>query len=112
MDSLDMTPPEPSAEAVMEDPRTAPREAHSSPASVRGERAHTLTRAQPPEWAGYARRVDVALAASRLLPGTSWRSFFVTPGTLLRRHRQLVARRWPYRQKRLGRPRPRAASRA
>jgi putative transposase len=52
------------------------------------------------------RPVDRAFlaAASRLLPRTSWRSFFVTPGTLLRWHRQLVARRWTYRQKRLGRP--------
>jgi putative transposase len=52
------------------------------------------------------RPVDRAFlaAASRLLPRTSWRSFFVTPGTLLRWHRQLVARRWTYRQKWLGRP--------
>jgi putative transposase len=35
-------------------------------------------------------------AASRLLPETSWPSFFVTPTTLLRWHRRLVARRWTY----------------
>jgi putative transposase len=39
-------------------------------------------------------------AASRLLPKTSWPSFFVTPTTLLRWHRRLVARRWTY----VGRP--------
>ena len=42
-----------------------------------------------------ADRVFLA-AASRLLPRASWRSFFVTPTTLLRSHRRLVARRWTY----------------
>lgn len=42
-------------------------------------------------------------AASRLLPRSRWRSFMVTPTTLLRWHRRLVARRWTYSSQR-GRP--------
>jgi putative transposase len=51
---------------------------------------------------GPADRVFLA-AASRLLPRTSWRSFVVTPTTLLRWHRLLAARRWTY-AGRVGRP--------
>jgi putative transposase len=42
-------------------------------------------------------------AASRLLPRSRWRSFMVTPTTLLRWHRRFVARRWTYDSRR-GRP--------
>jgi putative transposase len=34
--------------------------------------------------------------ASRFLPRSRWQSFLVTPTTLLRWHRQMVARRWTY----------------
>ena len=46
----------------------------------------------------------VLAATSRLLGGGSWRTFFVTPETLLRWHRELVARRWSYPHRSLGRP--------
>ena len=43
-------------------------------------------------------RSDRALLAalSRMLPLQAWTSFAVRPETLLRWHRQLVARRWTY----------------
>ena len=42
-------------------------------------------------------------AASRLLPRARWRSFIVTPATLLRWHRRLVAKRWTFARP-VGRP--------
>jgi putative transposase len=50
-----------------------------------------------------ADRVFLA-AASRLLPRAHWRSFLVTPDTLLRWHRRLVARRGTYPNQSIGRP--------
>ena len=51
-------------------------------------------------------RADRALLAafSRVLPRRAWGSFVVTPATLLRWHRELVARRWTYPHRRPGRP--------
>jgi putative transposase len=47
----------------------------------------------------------VLLAAlSRLLRRSSWGAFFVTPATLLRWHRELIARRWTYPHRKPGRP--------
>src|SRR5436309_10340169 len=52
------------------------------------------------------RTADRALLAalSRMLPRRAWAPFFVTPATLLRWHRELVARRWTYSHRRPGRP--------
>ncbi len=50
-------------------------------------------------------RDRVLLAAlSRMLPRERWGSFIVTPATLLRWHRELVAERWTYPHKKPGRP--------
>ncbi len=59
-----------------------------------------------PRW----RRTDRLLLAalSRRLPRPAWRSFLITPQTLLRWHRELVRRKWALyasRRRRLGRPR-------
>ena len=46
----------------------------------------------------YALGDRVVLATlARLLPRERWQVFLVTPGMLLRWHRELVARRWTYR---------------
>jgi putative transposase len=46
----------------------------------------------------------VLAALSRLLPRVRWTAFFVTPATLLRWHRQLIARHWTYPHATPGRP--------
>lgn len=46
----------------------------------------------------------VLAVLSRLLPRPRWSAFFVTPTTLLRWHRELIARRWTYPHARPGRP--------
>jgi putative transposase len=43
-------------------------------------------------------------ALSRVLPRRSWQAFLVTPETLLRWHRRIIARRWAYPHRRPGRP--------
>jgi putative transposase len=52
------------------------------------------------------RRIDKAFlaACSRVVPRHRWGSFIVAPSTLLRWHRELVRRKWTFKQKRLGRP--------
>jgi hypothetical protein len=51
-------------------------------------------------------RADRALFAtlSRAVPRTVWANLAIKPDTLLRWHRQLVARRWTYAQRKAGRP--------
>jgi putative transposase len=46
----------------------------------------------------------VLAALSRVMPRRSWQAFHVTPETLLRWHRRIVARRWTYPHGRPGRP--------
>jgi putative transposase len=43
-------------------------------------------------------------AFSRLVPKDRWSCFIVSPQTILRWHRELVARKWTYRHARTGRP--------
>jgi putative transposase len=54
----------------------------------------------------------VLAAMSRLLPRPRWATFLVTPVTLLRWHRNLIAGKWTYPRRRPGRPPVQAAIRA
>jgi len=51
-------------------------------------------------------------ALARLLSRPRWAAFLVTPATLLRWHRTLIARKWTYPRRRAGRPPVQAAIRA
>lgn len=51
-------------------------------------------------------------ALARLLARPRWATFLVTPATLLRWHRNLIARNWTYPRRRPGRPPVQAAIRA
>ena len=46
----------------------------------------------------------VLAALSRVMPRRPWQAFLVTPETLLRWHRRIVARRWTYPHRPPGRP--------
>jgi len=46
----------------------------------------------------------VLAALSRVIPRRSWHAFFITPETLLRWHRRLVARHWTYQHRPPGGP--------
>jgi hypothetical protein len=61
-----------------------------------------------PSWADRA----MISALSRLLPATGRLRLFVTPGTLLRWHADLVRRRWTFRRRRQGRPATRPSVRS
>lgn len=43
-------------------------------------------------------------AFARLVPRERWSCFIVSPQTILRWHRELVARKWTYKHKKMGRP--------
>jgi hypothetical protein len=69
---------------------------------LRHELSILRRQARRPQLAGSDRLVLAAL--SRVTPRRSWQAFPVTPETLLRWHRRILARRWTYPHKRPGRP--------
>src|SRR4051812_25559898 len=83
--------------------------------ALRGDRANEVEilvlRHQVAVLRRQVRRLDlepadraVLAGLSRLLPRGRGAAFFVTPATLLRWHRRLIARRWTYSSRSLGRP--------
>src|SRR5215469_9654949 len=63
--------------------------------AVLGHQLAVLHRQVPrPRYTPADRMLLAALA--RLLPRERWAAFLVTPSTLLRWHRELIARRWTY----------------
>ena len=69
---------------------------------LRHELSILRRQARRPQLTGSDRLLLAAL--SRVVPRRSCRAFFVTPETLLRWHRRIVARRWTYPHRRPGRP--------
>lgn len=54
---------------------------------------------------GLRRRDRMLLSAlARLIPRERWRGLTITPATILRWHRELVARKWTFTHARIGRP--------
>src|SRR6266536_6244420 len=93
---------------------SAPGAADADPTRPRRRRQRRRTPGPPPPGRGAtppgappdlepADRVVLA-ALSQLLPRRRWAAFFVTPATLLRWHRQLIAQHWTYPRARPGRP--------
>jgi len=69
---------------------------------LRHELSILQRQARRPQLAGSDRLLLAAL--SRVVPRRSWHAFLVTPETLLRWHRRIVARRWTHPRRRPGRP--------
>ena len=65
----------------------------------------SILRRQAPRPAFTAGDRLLLAAFSRVLPRGSWHVFLVRPETLVRWHRRLVAKRWTYPHRSLGRPR-------